>query len=331
MTTVYNYELIIILQLIILTILVVGLGIKLVLRFKKNDSDEKLSRLGMHITDTQDKIGKYQADRLNHMDTQINRLSADMNTRMEKISKSMGEMQSLTNGVEDLKRALSNVKTRGILGEWQLGAILSEIMSPTQYEENVCTVPNSKNPVEFAIKLPGEEKNVYLPIDSKFPLTAYYNLLDAYDAADASEVDECTKLLLKRVEQFAKDIKTKYVSPPHTTDFAILFVPIEGLYAELIKKGFCEILQTKYKIIIAGPSTLAALLNSLQIGFRTLAVNEKAEDISRQLNSIKTEFKKFEAVLQKTQQHIQLAQSDIDDLLGVRTRQIMREFDKMDK
>ena len=322
---------ILVIQLITLGILAIGLIFKLVTRQKKDESEEKLSRIGMHITDAQDKIGKYQAERLGHMDTQINRLSADMNAKMEKISKSMGEMQSLTNGVEDLKRVLSNVKTRGILGEWQLGAILSEIMSPAQYEENVCTIPNSKNPVEFAIKLPGNEKTVYLPIDSKFPLTAYYNLLDAYESGDASEVDECTKLLLKRVEQFAKDIKTKYVSPPHTTDFAILFVPIEGLYAELIKKGLCEILQNKHKIIIAGPSTLAALLNSLQVGFRTIAVNEKAEDIARQLNSIKTEFKKFETVLQKAQQHIQLAQGDIDDLLGVRTRQIMREFDKMDK
>lgn len=311
--------------------LVLSLGIILISKNKNNNSDESFSALGMHISDTQDKIGKYQAERLNHMDTQISRLSTEMNSKMERISKSMGEIQSLTNGVEDLKKVLSNVKTRGILGEWQLGAILSEIMSPSQYEENICTVPNSKNPVEFAVKLPGKEKSVYLPIDSKFPLTAYYNLIDAYDGGDAAEIDECTKLLLKRIEQFAKDIHTKYISPPHTTDFGILFVPIEGLYAELIKKGLCEILQNKYKIIIAGPSTLAALLNSLQIGFKTLAVNEKAQDISHQLNSIKTEFQKFEAILQKTQQHIHLAQNDIDELLGVRTRQILRQFDKMEK
>jgi len=324
-------EIAIIILLIILIMLVMSLGVILILKNKNNTSNESFSALGMHISDTQDKIGKYQAERLNHMDTQISRLSTEMNSKMERISKSMGEIHSLTNGVEDLKKVLSNVKTRGILGEWQLGAILSEIMSPSQYEENICTVPNSKNPVEFAIKLPGEQHPVYLPIDSKFPLTAYYNLIDAYDGGDVTEIDECTKLLLKRIEQFAKDIHTKYISPPYTTDFAILFVPIEGLYAELIKKGLCEILQNKYKIIIAGPSTLAALLNSLQIGFKTLAVNEKAQDISHQLNSIKTEFQKFEAILQKTQQHIHLAQNDIDELLGVRTRQILRQFDKMEK
>ncbi len=321
----------IIILLLILILLVLAFGIILISKSKEDKGSEFVAKMGSQIVDTQDKIGKYQSEKLNSMDTRISRLSADMNTRLERLSHSMGEMQTLAGGVEELRKTLSNVKTRGILGEWQLGAILSEIMSKEQYEENVCTVPNTRNPVEFAIKLPGQSGIVYLPIDSKFPLDAYYNLLDAYESADAAAIEECAKLLLGRVDKFAKDIKEKYIAPPHTTDFGILFVPVEGLYAELVKRGMCETLQTKYKISIAGPVNLAALLNALQMGFKTLAVNEKAEDIWHQLMAIKGEFEKFNGVLEKAQQHIALAEKDINDLMGVRTRQILREFERLEK
>ncbi len=321
----------IIVLLSLLILLVLAFGTMGLLKGRDDKSGELVVKMGSQIADTQDKIGKYQTEKLNSMDTRINRLSADMNVRLERLSHSMGEMQSLAGGVEELRKTLSNVKTRGILGEWQLGAILSEIMSNEQYEENVCTVPNTRNPVEFAIKLPAENGVVYLPIDSKFPLDAYYNLLDAYESADLAEVDSCAKLLIGRVDKFAKDIKEKYIAPPHTTDFGILFVPIEGLYAELVKRGMCETLQTKYKISLAGPSNLAALLNALQMGFKTLAVNEKADDIWHQLMAIKGEFEKFNAILEKAQQHIALAEKDINDLMGVRTRQILREFEKIER
>ncbi len=324
-------NIVIIVLLSILILLVLAFGIILISKSKEDKGSEFVAKMGSQIVDTQDKIGKYQSEKLNSMDTRISRLSADMNTRLERLSHSMGEMQTLAGGVEELRKTLSNVKTRGILGEWQLGAILSEIMSKEQYEENVCTVPNTRNPVEFAIKLPGENGVVYLPIDSKFPLDAYYNLLDAYEGADASAIDECAKLLLNRVDKFAKDIKEKYIAPPHTTDFGILFVPVEGLYAELVKRGMCETLQTKYKISIAGPVNLAALLNALQMGFKTLAVNEKAEDIWHQLMAIKGEFEKFNGVLEKAQQHIALAEKDINDLMGVRTRRILKEFEKLER
>lgn len=324
-------NIVIIVLLSILILLVLAFGIILISKSKEDKGSEFVAKMGSQIVDTQDKIGKYQSEKLNSMDTRISRLSADMNTRLERLSHSMGEMQTLAGGVEELRKTLSNVKTRGILGEWQLGAILSEIMSKEQYEENVYTVPNTRNPVEFAIKLPGENGVVYLPIDSKFPLDAYYNLLDAYEGADASAIDECAKLLLNRVDKFAKDIKEKYIAPPHTTDFGILFVPVEGLYAELVKRGMCETLQTKYKISIAGPVNLAALLNALQMGFKTLAVNEKAEDIWHQLMAIKGEFEKFNGVLEKAQQHIALAEKDINDLMGVRTRRILKEFEKLER
>lgn len=322
-------NIVIIILLLILILLVIAFGFVIISKSKEDKSSEFVAQMGSQIVNTQDKIGKYQTEKLNSMDTRINALSADMNTRLERLSRSMGEMQSLAGGVEELRKTLSNVKTRGILGEWQLGAILSEIMTREQYEENVCTVPNTRNPVEFAIKLPSENGVVYLPVDSKFPLDAYYNLLDAYENGDSSQVDDCAKLLIGRVDKFAKDIKEKYIAPPHTTEFGILFVPIEGLYAELVKRGMCETLQTKYKISLAGPSNLAALLNALQMGFKTLAVNEKADEIWHQLVAIKGEFEKFNDVLEKAQQHILLAEKDINELMGVRTRKIQRELDKL--
>lgn len=246
--------------------------------------------------------------------------------RLEQVYKGLGEMQTLAVGVGDLKKVLSNVKTRGILGEIQLGAILKEILAPEQYEENVVTVPGSKNPVEFAVKMPNEEGFVYLPIDSKFPGDAFYELQNAYDSANPEAIKAAVNTLLGRIKLFAKDIHEKYVEPPYTTDFAIMFLPFEGLYAEVVNQGMVEQLQSMYKVNIAGPSTMAALLNSLQMGFKTLAIQKRSAEAWRVLASVKTEFEKFGQVLEATQQRIDQANKELDKLVGVRTRAIIRKL-----
>lgn len=246
--------------------------------------------------------------------------------RLEQVYKGLGEMQSLAQGVGDLKKVLSNVKTRGILGEIQLGAILKEILSPEQYEENVVTVPGSRNPVEFAVKMPSGEGFVYLPIDSKFPGDAFYELQSAYETGDSELVKSSLATLLSRIKGFAKDIHDKYIEPPYTTDFAIMFLPFEGLYAEVVNQGIVEHLQNTYKVNIAGPSTMAALLNSLQMGFKTLAIQKRSVEVWNILSSVKTEFDKFGDVLEATQTKLEQANKELDKLVGVRTRAIQRKL-----
>ncbi len=248
--------------------------------------------------------------------------------RLEQVYKGLGEMQSLASGVGDLKKVLSNVKTRGILGEIQLGAILKEILSVEQYEENVATVPNSKNVVEFAVKMPsGDGGFVYLPIDSKFPQDAYLNLREAYESADTDAIKQASSVLITRIKSFAKDIHTKYIEVPYTTDFAIMFLPFEGLYAEVINTtGLVEYLQREYHINVAGPSTMAALLNSIQMGFKTLAIQKRSQEVWRILGAVKTEFDKFEKVIEAAQQRINQANKELDALVGVRTRAIQRQL-----
>ncbi|MBR5806244.1 MAG: DNA recombination protein RmuC [Oscillospiraceae bacterium] len=249
-----------------------------------------------------------------------------VNERLEQVYKSLGEMQKVGAGVEDLKKVLSNVKTRGILGEVQLGAILEEMLSPEQYETNVATKKGSADRVEFAVKLPGDgEMPVYLPIDAKFPLDAYGNLMDAYDSGDALAVQLAAKELKNRIKGFAKDIRTKYIDVPNTTDFAIMFLPTEGLYAEVVRYGMVEELQ-KEKINIAGPTTMAALLNSLQMGFRTLAIQKSSRQVWKVLGEVKTEFANFEKILDNTQKRMQRASEELDKLIGVRTRAINRKL-----
>ena len=249
-----------------------------------------------------------------------------VNERLEQVYKSLGEMQKVGAGVEDLKKVLSNVKTRGILGEVQLGAILEEMLSPEQYETNVATKKGSADRVEFAVKLPGDgEMPVYLPIDAKFPLDAYGNLMDAYDSGDALAVQAAAKELKNRIKGFAKDIRTKYIDVPNTTDFAIMFLPTEGLYAEVVRYGMVEELQ-KEKINIAGPTTMAALLNSLQMGFRTLAIQKSSRQVWKVLGEVKTEFANFEKILDNTQKRMQRASEELDKLIGVRTRAINRKL-----
>ena len=241
-------------------------------------------------------------------------------------------MQSLANGVGDLKKVLSNVKTRGILGEIQLGAILEEILTHEQYEVNVATVPNSKNVVEYAIKMPiDDEAFIYLPIDSKFPGDTYAALQDAYESADPEKVKEAIATLTVRIKGCAKDIHEKYVEVPYTTEFAIMFLPFEGLYAEVVKLGLVEVLQREYRVNVAGPSTMAALLNSLQMGFRAVAIQKRSLEAWEVLSAVKSEFDTFAKVLENTQNRINQANKELDKLVGVRTRAIQRKLRSVEK
>ena len=261
------------------------------------------------------------------IEEKMNRSFSLVNERLEQVYKGLGEMQSLAVGVGDLKKVLSNVKTRGILGEIQLSAILSEILSPEQYEENVATKKGSKNVVEFAVKLPSDDdKFIYLPIDSKFPGDTYAALRDAIDEGDKIKIDLAAKALITRIKSEAKDIHDKYIDPPYTTEFAIMFLPFEGLYSQAVNRGLVEILQRDYKVNIAGPSTMAALLNSLQMGFKTLAVQKRSAEVWEILGAVKQEFDKFGDVLEATQQRLDQANKELDKLVGVRTRQIQRKL-----
>lgn len=259
------------------------------------------------------------------LEEKMNRSFKTVSEQLEQVYKGLGEMQSLASGVGDLKKVLSNVKNRGILGEMQLGAILSEILAPEQYATNVETVPASGNRVEFAIKLPGEgEGTVWLPIDSKFPGDTYSALQSAYDSGDKEAVDAAFKELAVRIKASAKDIRDKYVKPPYTTNFGIMFLPFEGLYAEVVNHGLVEELQRLYQVNVAGPSTMAALLNSLYMGFRTLAIQKRSDEVWRVLAKVKSEFDKFEDVLTKTQRHMKQVEDDLTTLVGTRTNTIQR-------
>ena len=245
------------------------------------------------------------------------------------VQKGLGEMQHLANGVGDLKKVLRNVKTRGVMGEIQLGNILEQLLSPEQYSLNVSTIPGSRNHVEFAIKLPGRDKaqsEVWLPIDSKFPMDRYLQLHEAYDDGDKVLIAEAKKELVKTIKVMAKDIKDKYIEPPHTTDFGILFLPTEGLYAEVVRESeLMQMLQNEYKIIVAGPTNLAALLNSLQMGFRSIAIEQRSSEVWKILGTVKTEFSKFGGVLEKVQRKLTEASNTIDKV-GIRTRAIERNL-----
>ena len=247
--------------------------------------------------------------------------------QLESVHKGLGEMQALATGVGDLKKVLSNVKTRGILGEVQLGAILEQVLSPEQYETNVATVPGSRERVEFAVRLPGDgEQTVWLPIDAKFPGETYAALTDAYESADPERIRAARAALVNRLKTDAQNIHDKYVSPPDTTDFGILFLPFEGLYAEVVNLGLIEPLARTYKVNIAGPTTMAALLNSLQMGFRTLAIQKRSGEVWRVLGEVKTEFSTFSAALEKAQRRIRDADKEIDALITTRTNMMNRRL-----
>ncbi|MBR3421679.1 MAG: DNA recombination protein RmuC [Ruminococcus sp.] len=266
------------------------------------------------------------------LETQLQKSFKLVSERLEKVYESLGEMQSIASGVGDLKKVLSNVKTRGILGEIQLGSILEEILAPELYETEVATVPNSREHVEYAVKLPGaaDGTSIYLPIDSKFPGDTYAALQEAYESGDKERVDAAKKTLVAVIKKCAGDIRSKYVSPPHTTNFGIMFLPFEGLYAEAVNLGLVETLQREYSVSITGPSTMAAMLNSLQMGFRTLAIQKRSNEVWEILGSVKKEFGNFSDALEKTQKHIRQVDDDLEKLIGTRTRQINRSLSKVE-
>lgn len=265
------------------------------------------------------------------LEERIGRSFKQVSDTLEQVTRGLGEMQTLAAGVGDLKKVLSNVKTRGIVGEIQLGAILEQILSPEQYDENIAVKGGSER-VEYAVKFPGEGDDfVYLPIDAKFPADAYTRLLDAYDTGDKGLIKTASDGLRNAVLKAAKDIKTKYVQPPKTTEFAILFLPFEGLYAEVLRLGIVETLQRDYRINIAGPTTMAAMLNSFQMGFKSLALQKRSGEVWDTLAKVRDEFGKFGGVLEKTQVKMIQAQKELDELVGVRTRQIQRALKNVSK
>jgi DNA recombination protein RmuC len=253
--------------------------------------------------------------------------------RLEQVHKGLGEMQHLAVGVGDLKKVLSNVKTRGTWGEVQLGNLLEQILTKEQYQANVATKKDSKDIVEYAIKLPGKDKNlnhIWLPIDAKFPIEDYQRLLEAEDANDRVAIDIANKAIEKRLKDEGKKIKTKYIDPPNTTDFAILFIPIEGLYAQVLKlPGLVDFIQREYRVMITGPTTITAILNSLQMGFRTLAIEKQSSEIWQTLSEVKTEFGRFGEILERTQKKLQEASNQID-AGATRARAIERKLKNVD-
>lgn len=255
-----------------------------------------------------------------------------VNQSLAKVTEGIGEMQSIASGVGDLKKVLSNVKTRGVLGEIQLAAILEEVLPHEQYEENVNTTGEAGNVVEFAVKLPGAgEEPVWLPIDAKFPGDTYQKLLDAYETGDAKIVDAAKKELVSIIKKEAKDINRKYISPPKTTNFGIMFLPFEGLYSEVIRLGMVELLQREYRVNIAGPTTIAAMLNSLQMGFRTLAIQKRSDEVWKVLGAVRREFEKFEAELLKAKKNISQANKNLDTLIGTRSNKVLSSLKKVEK
>ena len=253
------------------------------------------------------------------LEDKLSRSFALVSERLEQVYKGLGEMQTLASGVGDLSKVLSNVKTRGILGEIQLGAILGEMMAPEQYEVNAKVKQATNERVEFAIKLPADDGTVLLPIDSKFPADAYTNLMDAYEQGNADAVKAAQAVLKGRIKEFAADIAKKYINPPYTTEFAVMFLPTEGLYAEVLRLNLMEPIQREYRVSIAGPSTMAALLNSLQMGFKSVAIQKRSGEVWKVLGAVKTEFASFEKTLAKTRDRLRLADEELGRLIGART------------
>ncbi len=287
----------------------------------RTDNNEKLERMRLTVDE------KLQRT----LDDRLSRSFSSVRESLDQVYRGLGEMQTLAGSVGDLKKVLSNVKTRGILGEIQLGGILQQVLAPDQYLENVITVPGSKDRVEYAVKMPGggDGRPVLLPIDAKFPGDSYSRLMDAYESANTAAIAEARKALGQVFRSEAKDIHDKYIETPYTTDFAVMFLPFEGLYAEAVNMGLLEDLQKDNKVMIAGPSTMAALLNSLQMGFRTLAIQKNAGQVWKVLGSVKGEFDKFEAALISTQERLNQANSDLDKLVGARTRAIQRKLSQL--
>jgi DNA recombination protein RmuC len=299
-----------------------------------NMQREKLSELSRRqeelVKNTEERLEKIREtvdEKLQKtLETRLGQSFELVSNQLQAVQKGLGEMQSLANGVGDLKRVLTNVKSRGVLGEYQLQAILENLLSPDQYLINT-SVNGSRERVEFAIKMPGQEEAVLLPIDSKFPQESYLRLVDAYETNEKSSIDFYRAELIKAVKKSAAEIQSKYIHPPGTTDFAILFLPVESLYAEILREpGLAQQIQQDFKVIVTGPTTLSAILNSLQMGFRTLAIQKRSAEVWQVLGAIKTEFGKFGELLERTQKKLTEANSELDKLVGVRTRVIQRKL-----
>ncbi len=268
------------------------------------------------------------------LETRLGESFKIVSERLELVQKGLGEMQNLATGVGDLKKVLSNVKTKGVLGEYQLSAILEQLLAPSQYAKNVATKSGSRDNVEYAIKIPSKDdsdKVVWLPIDSKFPTVDYESLMAAYESGDISLLDKSKKELETKIKNFAKDIRSKYVDPPNTTEFAIMFLPFEGLYAEVLRiPNLFETIHTDYKITIAGPTTISAFLNSLQMGFRSLAVEKRTSEIWNVLGAVRTEFGRFGDILEATKKKIDLASAELEKT-GARTKNIRKHLERFNE
>ena len=305
-------------------------------RFEKNIKDVR-ETINNQLKDIRDDNTK-QLDKMREtvdqklqetLEKKIGESFNQVRKQLDAVHKGLGEMQTIATGVGDLKKVLSNVKTKGVFGEYQLGNILEQILTPDQYGNNVATNPDYNGSVEYAVKMPGKDKDsvLWLPIDSKFPTESYESLLDAYEVADKDTVESARKALIRAIDGFAKDISSKYISVPETTDFAIMFLPVEGLFAEVLREpGIMETLRSKYKIALTGPTTLSALLNSLQMGFRTLLVQERSSEVWNILAGVKSEFSKFETHLSKVQTQLKTASSSLETLQSTRTRAIGRKL-----
>jgi len=266
------------------------------------------------------------------LETRLGQSFEMVSNQLQAVQKGLGEMQSLANGVGDLKRVLSNVKSRGVLGEYQLQAILENQLAPDQYLLNADVGKGNRERVEFAVKMPGQDAPVLLPMDSKFPQESFLRLVDAYESVDKVAIESNRIELIKAVKKAAADIQNKYIHPPHTTDFAILFLPVESLYAEILREpGLAQQIQQDYKVLVTGPTTLSAILNSLQMGFRTLAIQKRSSEVWQILGAIKTEFGKFGDLIEKTQKKLNEANSELDKLVGVRTRAIQRKLKEVEE
>lgn len=311
----------------------------------RDRSDQRLALIDKNLSKSVKEMQDSNEKRLEEMrrtveekleETLNKRLQVSFETvskQLENVNLGLGEMRSVAKDVGTLNKVLSNTKTRGILGELQLGQIIEDILTVQQYEKEFATIKGSSERVEYAIKLPGQHEDdyVYLPIDSKFPLEDYYRLEDAYESGDKVLIDQSRKALLVAIKRFAKDVNKKYIKPPETTNFGILFLPTEGLYSEVVRSAaFFDALRREDNIVVAGPSTLSALLNSLSVGFKTLNIQKNANDISKILGNVKVEFEKFGGILVKAQKQINTANSTLDSLISTRTNAIVRALTKVE-
>ena len=296
----------------------------------KESIDTRLKSIQEDSTKQLDKMRDTVDEKLQKtLEKRIGESFKQVSDRLEQVHKGLGEMQTIATGVGDLKKVLSNVKTKGTFGEYQLGNILEQILTPDQYEQNVQTNPDYNGSIEYAVKLPGSDKDntIWLPIDSKFPTESYEILLDEYEKADKDAIERARKNFISAIDKFAKDISSKYIAPPHTTDFAVMFLPVEGLFAEALREpDIMGKLREKYKITLTGPTTLSALLNSLRMGFNTLLVQERSSEVWNILSAVKSEFATFGTQLSKVKSQLNTASSSLDVLQGTRARAMERKM-----